>query len=334
MNFTPYIDAAFILSESDQLSSADLRKYTAMFEDVNSPITNKYVEKLYESVISKKHVDFGDIPNSAGRITQYSGYPSVQETVNTIRQLALDQKSDKVIGFADVVIRAIDNMNKLSDVFEKGFRLKCEYVQLEYCTYVYTIVQATSALLYSFVDYIKRPNSDKIDISIKNNTKSADLFYFQQLKKFNNICNDMNYRAFLEGIINKGREQFIGTDTAIGLAVVTSVALAIVPLTRSLIYQFYNLRSKLSDYLAQQAYFLELNKANVQMNTEFDKNKKENIIKRQEMLKNNLMKLSDKLRVVNKNANGGASRELKTDNSMMTVDRIKREISSAPLELM
>ena len=64
MNFTPYIDAAFILSESDHLSTSDLRKYTAMFEDTTSPITNRYVEKLYDSVIKKGHVDFDKIPDS------------------------------------------------------------------------------------------------------------------------------------------------------------------------------------------------------------------------------------------------------------------------------
>ena len=46
------------------------------------------------------------------------------------------------------------------------------------------------------------------------------------------------------------------------------------------------------------------------------------------------MKLSDKLRVVNKNAESVANRELKTDNSLMTVDRIKREVNSEPLVLM
>lgn len=334
MNFTPYIDAAFILSESDHLSTSDLRKYTAMFEDTTSPITNRYVEKLYDSVIKKGHVDFDKIPDSMGRITQYSGYKSIQDTLNTIKELATAQKADKVLALVDVITRAIDNMIKLTDVYEKGFRMKCDYVELEYCTYVYTIIQATSALLYTFVDYIKRPGSEKIDITIKNNERNANLFYFQQLKKFNSVCNDMNYRAFLEGTINKGREQFIGTDTAIGLAVVTAVALAIVPLTRTLIYHFYNAKSKVSDFLAQQAYFLELNKANVQLNTEFDAQKKEKILRKQEILKNNLMKLSDKLRVVNKNAESVANRELKTDNSLMTVDRIKREVNSEPLVLM
>ena len=33
-----------------------------ILEDANSPVTRKYQEKLYESIINKSHIDFGDIP--------------------------------------------------------------------------------------------------------------------------------------------------------------------------------------------------------------------------------------------------------------------------------
>ena len=62
--FDPMYTAVNILTESENASISEQRNIQTILEDTESPITNKYLEKLYDSVVSKSHIDFDDIPNS------------------------------------------------------------------------------------------------------------------------------------------------------------------------------------------------------------------------------------------------------------------------------
>ena len=328
-----YIDAAKILCEAVNGSMGDVNRTALLLEDVQSPVVSKYVEKLYDAVITKGHVDFDDIPMSRGDITKYKGYAIMTETLNTIKSLATAQGAKDVLNYVNTILTAIERMKVLSPLYQKGFSVRSEYVAIEYNTFVYTIVQATSSLLYEFVDYVKRPDADKIEVKLKNNYNRANLFYVQQLEKYNNITSRGDYKAYLEQIMNKGRENFIGTSTMIGIGVVAAIGLSIIPITRALIYRVYNSRARLSDYLAQQAYFLEMNKTAVEANGSFEENRKKKILMKQQQVHDKLIKLSDKLKVNSVMANDNAVNRLKNDNRTLTLGNIQNEVNNAGLEL-
>ena len=143
-----------------------------------------------------------------------------------------------------------------------------------------------------------------------------------------------HYYKLLKEVKNNGKDNFIGGVEAVGLATVVAVALAIVPITRELVYRYYNTKSNISDCLAQQAYFLEMNKAVVEANSDFTQKKKDSIILKQEKIKNLCLRLSEKLRVNHIKSVNSAKATLQSDNKLLTLDNIKQEVNDSPLQLL
>jgi phage regulator Rha-like protein len=336
MGFNPLFESVDILvKDRDSLRYGyEFERVQSILEDANSPITKKYQEKLFQSVIDKGHIDFGDIPKSAGNIKAYKGYNNMVETLTTLNSLAIDQKNNTVIEYTSIVQKAISNIEQLSSTYSKGFISKTDYVILEYNTYVYTCVEATTTLLYTFVDYMKRPDQDTMTITLSNSTLRADLFYIEQLKKFNNVNDKMgiDYRKMLESLCSKGKNNFLGAEMVIGIAAVSVAAMAIVPITRELIYRFYHLRGSLSKSLEMQASFLEMNAACIQSNEVMTAEKKKKVLDKQLKLKNRLMKLSDFLKVKGVKSSQNSARDIKASNKMLTLDNLQADVSSSPIE--
>lgn len=336
MGFNPYFESIKVITENNDIKVTESNGIRYILEDVNSPVTRKYHEKMFKSIIEKKHINFGDIPLSKGNIRDYSGYPAMVDTLNTILKLARESEVITVEKYVLIVQEAIRNIEELSSSYQKGFITKTEYVAMEYNTYVYFCVEATTAILYSFVDYIKTPDQTKIKIVIKNTKMRADEFYFDQLLKFNKSQENIGveYRKMLEQLCNKDKNNFIGTSTAIGMSAVMVAAIAIVPITREVLYQIYNFRGKLSESLDLQVQFLEMNKACVEANSGILENKKSKILQKQEKLAKSIKKLSDIIRVKSAKSIVDSKRELEKDNKMMSIDSLKNDVSNSPFELL
>lgn len=337
--FNPYTESVKVLSSDEIDSRLDLIKESSniqlILEDVNSPVTQKYQEKMYKSVMNKAHIDFGDIPKSSGVIRNYSGYNTMYDTLLTIQKLAEEDKANNVIEYVKIVQDAIKNIDSLSSTYQRGFTTRTEYVAMEYDTYVYFCVEATTALIYSFIDIMKAPDKQTLDMKIKNTKLRADEFYFEQLKKFNRVQDNlgMDYRKMLEGMCDKGKNNFTGA-TLIGISTVMAVSMAIVPITREIIYQIYNFRGKLSESLEMQAHFLEFHKTCVENNEMMDSNKKKKVLDKQEKLSKKLLKMADAIRVKSSKSILDSKRELKNDNKMLSIDSIKDEVANSPFEIL
>ena len=333
MAFNPYYESMLILSENEQLSYRESKDLQAVLEDVNSPVTRKLEEKLFQSVIDKKHINFGSIPLSKGNIKDYEGYSAMEGTLNTIKDLATENKAGDVIKYVEIVQKAIDNIAGMSVAYQKGFQFKNEYIAMEYNSYVYFCVEATTALIYSFVEYVKRPDSDTLVMVIKNSKLRADEFYFEQLKKFNTVCDTqgVNYRKMLESMCTS-KDNFIGTTAMIGMAAVMAAALAIIPVTRAVVYQVYYLRGNISEQLEIQAQFMEMNKTCVEANSALTVQKKKEIVAKQEKLVKTLRKLSDVIRVKSSKSVEVTTKETKNENKNLTIDSIKDEVSNSDFE--
>lgn len=333
MAFNPYYESMLILSENEQLSYRESKDLQAVLEDVNSPVTRKLEEKLFQSVIDKKHINFGSIPLSKGNIKDYEGYSAMEGTLNTIKDLAAENKAGDVIKYVEIVQKAIENIAGMSVAYQKGFQFKNEYIAMEYNSYVYFCVEATTALIYSFVEYVKRPDSDTLVMVIKNSKLRADEFYFEQLKKFNTVCDTqgVNYRKMLESMCTS-KDNFIGTTAMIGMAAVMAAALAIIPVTRAVVYQVYYLRGNISEQLEIQAQFMEMNKTCVEANSALTLQKKKEIVAKQEKLVKTLRKLSDVIRVKSSKSVEVTTKETKNENKNLTIDSIKDEVSNSDFE--
>lgn len=316
-------------------SGEDLRQIRMIFEDATSPVTRTLQTKLFQSVIDKSHIDFGDIPRSSGDIKDYSGYSSMMETIGVLKDLASVEKNHEVSALIKIIEDAVSNITMLAPNYSKGFMNHSDYVETEYNTYVYTCVQALTSILYNYVEYVSNPMQGKSFKITLNNTKNrADKFYFDQLIKYNNIVKSspMNYRKMLDKVSSSGRENFTGVEW-IGIATIATVALSIVPVTRELIYRFYKMRDNLSSMLEMQATFLEMNRACLESNTALDISKKKKIVEKQDKLRNKLISIASKLRVNSAKASINSKKELQNDNKAFSIDEIKDSISNSPIEL-
>lgn len=327
-------DAVNILCES--ATAEERHNVRVVLEDSNSPVAKKYVEKLYDSVISKSHVDFDDIPTSHGDIDSYKRLPQMIETINSIKALAAETGNNDVMSMAQTLSDAIDSIRRLKRYYVTGYQKHNEYVTMEYNSYVFAIIQATSAILYDYVEYLKNPDDQTMKIVVKNSVAHPNKFYYEQIVKYNRIASKPEYASFLEQAVNGGKENFLGSTAgfmAIGIATVVAAALAIIPVTRELVYQFYHLRTKVSDCMDQQAYFLEMNKSVVEANNAFTMQKKADIIRRQEKLKDRLIRMSNKLRVNNTMSDTSAKQDLRKDNGLMRLGDLQKSASSDSLQL-
>ena len=306
-----------------------------ILEDASSPTTRKYQEKLFKSVIEKGHVKFDGIEESQGNIANYSGYGAMMEVLDTIEQLAQEQRADNVKSYTTVIKKAIGYIRDLSATYQRGFQMRCEYVMMEYNLYTFVCIKATSALINEFVDYIKRPDKVVMTISLKNTNMRADLFYFQQLHKFNNVQESMgmDYRKMLEALINKGRNNFVGIDTIVGIGTISLVVSAIVPITRELVYQVYNIRKNVSQELELQAGFLEMNRVAVENNESLSPAERLKVLQKQEKLAQQLRRISSKLRVEAVTATKKAKQDLESDNKEMSMQRTKADVENSPITL-
>ena len=226
-------------------------------------------------------------------------------------------------------------MRELSPVYQKGFRTKTDYVALEYNSFVYFCVQATTALIYSFVEIIKFPDKDGMNVVLRNTKIRADEFYFEQLANYVTAQKSLGgkYAKTLDALCENGTNKFTGVEL-VGLSAIMIGVAAIVPITREIIYQIYNIRTKVSEFLEVQARFLEANKACVENNANLTADKKKDILKKQENLAQNLRKLSDKVKIKAAKAVFDSKRDINDDNKKLSLNNIKDEVSTSDFQIM
>lgn len=323
-------DAVRILCEGTNDSPYKIK---AMLEDATSPVTKIYKEKLYQSIVDRSHVDFGDIPKSKGDITKYSGYPTMIECLESLQKIATEEKSKELLEAIGTVNTAITNIKQLKTTYMKAFAKKVELPILDYNTYVLTCVEGVTTLISNYIDFIKTPSSE-YKFELKNTKYRANKLYIEQLEKFNKLNKDGSYGKYIATVIAKGQENFFLDPALIGAAFITVVALGIIPVTRELIYLYNEAKRKVSDLLALQAYYLEMNKSAIENNTTMKADKKKEVLKKQEKIRKKFVILSEKLRISDVKAEDTARKKLDNDNRGMTAGGLEDDTSNSDISIL
>jgi hypothetical protein len=333
-----YRELELILAGGDTARVSEAR---VILEDAENPIRRKTLDKLYQSIESKDHVDFGYIEKSAGQIIDYSGYSSMRESLKLLKSLnsADIRATREFLNQVSTVETAISNIAGHSYYYQQAFATKCEVLKLEYMSMTAACVEATTSLLYTFADFVRNPATGEVQPVLKNTKVRGDLFYIEQLRQFNQLVagNGDSYKKYLKATLNNGTQHFLGVDDALvvgAAAIVTTVALSIVPITRKLIYSFQDCRRRLTDCLELQAYYLELNRSVVEARDDLSKDKKDKILKKQEAIRLKFLRLADKLRVTSMRNDSLTKRRLEEDNRILTMDNTRNEIDNDDFVLM
>ena len=310
-----------------EASSEEDKKYMkSMSKDDINQINGTLLQNLYKSVIDRKNIDFGDIPDSAGDIEKMKYYANTVECLNTLEELYRQHNIEEP---TLVTIRtAISNMKKYRPQFQDGFRRKHDFIMLTYNSLAMSIIDATSFLIASFMDYVVSPNNAYAVGKNANNSRGRVVT--SSLEKFNSMSNNNQFGDALEYMLMEQRKNFAG-ETVVVTGAIIMILLSIVPIIRELIFFYYHSRVRLSDYLNMQADFLEMNKLAVQA-SEKSPTERKAIIKKQDDVIKKLRRKADKLQINDVDTNDVVKKEQKNEDSLWSLGNIEKQLSKNKLE--
>lgn len=303
-------------------------------ESVQTGVSDKVLGKIFELTVGKySKIDFSAIERSRGDITKIKYYPNLRECIDIL--LDIHTTTDK-IPCVLVVSSALLNMLNLKQAFEHSFRTKNNVAIIVYNTIFYAIMEATSYLIATSVDFVKSNDNDA-EFTVNVYTDSKQHMLIEQLVKFNKTVDDGTLvrfikesknidsetlnegvagdlaRAGLEKAIEWGSAHKKGikrTAVAIGASAgIIWLACNIVPFIREIIYWIYKTRQKIADAAELQAEFLEANIEILKQNEE--KNKK--IIAKQEKHVKRLRAISRLFSLESDKAQRDAKKEIEDD---------------------
>ena len=310
-----------------EASSEEDKKYMkSMSKDDINQINGTLLQNLYKSVIDRKNIDFGDIPDSAGDIEKMKYYANTVECLDTLEKLYRQHNIEEP---TLVTIRtAISNMKKYRPQFQDGFRRKHDFIMLTYNSLAMSIIDATSFLIASFMDYVVSPNNAYAVGKNANNSRGRVVT--SSLEKFNSMSNNNQFGDALEYMLMEQRKNFSG-ETVVVTGAIIMILLSIVPIIRELIFFYYHSRVRLSDYLNMQADFLEMNKLAVQA-SEKSPTERKAIIKKQDDVIKKLRRKADKLQINDVDTNDVVKKEQKNEDSLWSLGNIEKQLSKNKLE--
>lgn len=280
--------------------------------------------KLYEKLIDRvDDIDFGEIPSTKGDITKLSNYTNMMECVDILKNLLKEFKESTSTILE--IEKAINNIKKRKELFEKGFRYNVELPIVIYSTMTLSVISSISFLISSCVEYIKMPNKESFEIIVDRTAlvKSKDNLLFRNLAKFNEACMKGQIDESINSVMKSMEKGLVGEYGFLlgGVALVVLIT-CIIPLLRELIFFFYYSRTRISDYFEVQANLLQMNVYNLESNKEIDKEKKAKIITKQSKLIDKFRKISRFFAVKVKESENKTDRDISMDNTKYKTDDV------------
>ena len=305
----------------------DRNEVHALTESQHAKVSNVVLSNLYKSIIEKGHVDFESIPVSRGRISKYDGLENMLASLQIVDEIA--NKTTIKVPEVKIIQDAIANIEACGDLFEKGFRYDKEFIMMTYSSLVLACVESTSGILSSYIDFMKRPDQIQFKVLDPKGKPYAKLITI--LDNFNNSVKSGEFRRTMAHVLETEGNNLVGmtATAAIGKSLVFLGGLAlIIPAIREIIFMFYYSRMRVSEYLKQQAMFVNAHRVNVEMNAAIPARKKQEILKKQEKMINDLNKISEKIRVDYAVSSNKANAEIAGANKKFTLNDTQASASS------
>lgn len=231
------------------------------------------LQKLYTDIISKSNIDYGQIPDSQGVLTHYSGYKLMAESMDKINAL-----------FKGSNIEEVTMMNKLHDIiiscrkdYELGYKFNIEIVKIAYCTSVMTLYELINICILLYTKKLR--NSKGIEFEFKT-AKKKDLIIYRGAKaiiksyesnQWTKMMNEFKKNPDFMGIGNnnvatEASNRPIGSmyesikNAPVAIKVIGAIAIACISVfvgIRWVIYHFYNGACKIKDWSRNQQEFVD-----------------------------------------------------------------------------
>lgn len=283
-----YVMESFIDMRNDQPSKDRLHYFDTVLEgsiESNAAL----LQKLYNDIISRSNIDFGQIPDSQGVLIKYKGYPLMSESMDNLNKLFEGYRCDELV-----------LMNKLHDLiitckkdYELGYKFDIEIIKIAYCTAVMTLYELINICILAYTRQMRKNASiefafksvKKKDIIVLRGAKSLLKSYEtgQWTKMMNEFKKDPAFMG-TGGVVRATASEGAILDTvravaqrkfgdkvagvaqtiaslpnfikipAAALAALVAILIAI----RGLVFVFYSGSSKLRDFIKNQKEFVDI----------------------------------------------------------------------------
>lgn len=193
-----------ILKEMDLSDRETLKKMSAIQEADQNQFLVALTSKLYDKIQEKAiKIDFSTVEGSRGDITKIQNYSSILECLDIMRKIVIEYKQDTAN--VDVVINAINNTKNRLNLYKKAFDIGSSLAILTYNTVCVAVVQSTSFLIATCIEFIKTPNNESFQMALDTvgYNKTRDNVIFNTLKDYNKACDNGDLDNSLTMIMNR-----------------------------------------------------------------------------------------------------------------------------------
>lgn len=314
-----------ITEHFNMLNTKTRRTLLHLNEAQQNSVVMSLTSKLYDKIVEKcEDIDYGEIPATKGDITKLSKYESMKETIAIMHDLLKEYNQDT--GPVDELSVALSNVESRREIFERAYRYNSELPMVMYCNIVLGIITGISYMIATCIEFIKDPGSENFRISLDKiaYAKSKDHMIYNTLKSFNKTCANKEFDKAMEAVLKTSTKNFGGAVAAGSIAMVAlGTILVLIPVLRELIFMFYYMRMRISDFYDMQADLLQANAYSIEANSTLDKSEQKKIMAKQLNYVAKFRKISNAFAIDIKKAEVESDKSKKADDeTKMLIDDI------------
>lgn len=303
------------------------RRLMAMNEAEQNSVLVSLTNRLYGMIVGKiDSIDYGEITNSRGDITRLKHYDEMIECIKVLKDI-FEQYHENTKPVQEIE-NAINNIEDMKALFVGAFAGNATFPISVYKTMTLACINSISFMIAVCIEYIKSPKNEGLEIVLNKTgiSKVKESLVYESLVDFNDACRKGDVENCLRPLVQskaKGLAPglFLGIKFAL---VIGSVAVALLPIIKDLVYFFFAARARVSSYFDLQAKLLEMNaeelKNNADIKTEGDKKE---VIRKQLAIAANFRKIADMIAIDSKKSEVEATNEIKKDNKKYKVDDVE-----------
>ena len=314
-----------IMEHFDMLDVKTRRTLLSMNEAGQNTVLMNLTSRLYDKIVEKcDDIDYGEIPKTKGDIRKLPKYESMKECIALMHDILKEYNQDT--GPVDELSVAFVNVESRKDLFERAYRYNAELPIAMYCNITLGIITGISYMIATCIEFIKDPGAENFRIALDKMAyaKTKDHLIYNTLKSFNKSCATKEFDKAMEAILKASTKNFAAGAILGGIAIsVLGIILVLIPVLRELIFMFYYLRVKISDFFDIQADLLQMNAYAIEANTTLSPTERKKVMAKQLKYVEQFRKISNTVAIEMKKAEVASDKEKRSDDeTKMLIDDI------------
>ena len=135
----------------DQPAVDKLKFRSVAMEAITGPDSGMVMDALYKNVMARASINFGKIPDSMGDLARFARYKTIAESLSLLER----QMGDQNIKELKMTRELHDNIIRLTQDFNYGYKADSQFLKTTYCTMVYALCEMINLCAVIYIDKVK-----------------------------------------------------------------------------------------------------------------------------------------------------------------------------------